>query len=167
MNRFSISRSDRYKVSRLTSPVALYYRRKTGNICYSEDKEILKRSRTLREYSMFIYFVNECLDREMSLEEAVAASVKRAKSEGILEDFLNKYATEVEGMLTGITVEKYGEVMKKEGFEDGKAAGIAQGEASGRAEREREMAKALKVKGVSIDIIAETSGLPVEEIEKL
>ena len=45
----------------------------------------------------------------------------------------NKYATEVEGMLTGITVEKYGEVMKKEGFEDGKAAGIAQGEASGRA----------------------------------
>ena len=89
------------------------------NICYSEDKEILKRSRTLREYSMFIYFVNEYLDREMSLEEAVAASVKRAKKEGILVDFLNKYATEVEGMLTGITVEKYGEVMKKEGFEDG------------------------------------------------
>ena len=116
---------------------------------------------------MFIYFVNECLDREMSLEEAAAASVKRAKSEGILEDFLNKYATEVEGMFTGIIVEKYGEVMKKEGFEGGKAAGIAQGEASGRAEREREMAKALKVKGVSIDIIAETSGLPVEEIEKL
>ena len=133
MNRFSISRSDRYKASRLTSPVALYYRRKTGNICYSEDKEILKRSRTLREYSIFIYFVNECLDREMSLEEAVAASVKRAKCEGMLVDFLNKYATEVEGMLTGITVEKYGEVMKKEGFEDGKAAGIAQGEASGRA----------------------------------
>ncbi|MEE0180531.1 MAG: hypothetical protein UEP31_01820 [Anaerovoracaceae bacterium] len=88
-------------------------------------------------------------------EEAVAASVKRAKSEGILADFLNKYATEVEGMLTGITVEKYGEAMKKEGFEDGRAA------------EKLEMAKALKVKGVSIDIIAETSGLPVEEIEKL
>ena len=97
------------------------------NICYSENNRLLKRSKTLREYSMFIYFVNEYLDREMSLEEAVAASVKRAKKEGILVDFLNKYATEVEGMLTGITVEKYGEVMKKEGFEDGKAAGIAQG----------------------------------------
>ena len=155
MNRFSISRSDRYKASRLTSPVALYYRRKTGNICYSEDKEILKRSRTLREYSMFIYFVNECLDREMSLEEAVAASVKRAKSEGILEDFLNKYATEVEGMFTGITVEKYGEVMKKEGFEDG------------RAEREIEMARAMKNKGYSNDEISELTGLPEEDIEKL
>ena len=125
------------------------------NICYSENKEILKRSSTLREYSMFIYFVNECLDREMSLEEAVAASVKRAKSEGILADFLNKYATEVEGMLTGITVEKYGEVMKKEGFEDG------------RAEREIEMARAMKNKGYSNDEISELTGLPEEDIEKL
>ena len=45
--------------------------------------------------------------------------------------------------------------------------GIEQGKASGRAAEKLEMAKALKVKGVSIDIIAETSGLPVEEIEKL
>ena len=44
---------------------------------------------------MFIYFVNKYLDREMSLEEAVAEAVKRAKSEGILVDFLNKYATEL------------------------------------------------------------------------
>ena len=125
------------------------------NICYSENNRLLKRSKTLREYSMFIYFVNEYLDREMSLEEAVAASVKRAKKEGILVDFLNKYATEVEGMLTGITVEKYGEVMKREGFEDG------------RAEREIEMARALKAKDVDIDIIVETSGLTKEEIEQL
>lgn len=46
-------------------------------------------------------------------------------------------------------------VMKKEGFEDGKAA------------EKREIAKALKDKGVDIEIIAETSGLSVEEIEKL
>ena len=104
---------------------------------------------------MFIYFVNECLDREMSLEEAVAASVKRAKSEGILADFLNKYATEVEGMLTGITVNEYGKVMKKEGFEDG------------RAEREIEMARAMKNKDYSIAEISELTGLSVEEIEKL
>ena len=157
--------SDHYKENAPENSIELVVN--VYNICYSENNRLLKRSKTLREYSMFIYFVNEYLDREMSLEEAVAEAVKRAKSEGILVDFLNKYATEVEGMLTGITVEKYGEVMKKEGFEDGKAAGIAQGEASGRAAQKLEMAKALKVKGVSIDIIAETSGLPVEEIEKL
>ena len=137
------------------------------NICYSENNRLLKRSKTLREYSMFIYFVNEYLDREMSLEEAVAASVKRAKKEGIPVDFLNKYATEVEGMLTGITVEKYGEVMKKEGFEDGKAAGIAQGEASGRAEREIEMARAMKNDNKPIDEISKYTGLSTEEIDKL
>ena len=167
LNRFSISRSDRYKASRLTSPVALYYRRKTGNICYSEDKEILKRSRTLREYSMFIYFVNEYLDREMSLEEAVAEAVKRAKSEGILVDFLNKYATEVEGMLTGITVEKYGEVMKKEGFEDGKAAGLAEGEASGRAAEKIEMARTMKADNEPLEKIAKYTGLSIEDIDRL
>ena len=137
------------------------------NICYSEKNRLLKRSKTLREYSMFIYFVNKCLDDKMSLEEAVAEAVKRAKSEGILVDFLNKYATEVEGMLTGITVKKYGEVMKKEGFEDGKAAGLAEGEASGRAAEKIEMAKAMKDKGYSTDEISELTGLSSDEIKKL
>ena len=137
------------------------------NICYSEKNRLLKRSKTLREYSMFIYFVNKCLDREMSLEEAVAEAVKRVKGEGILVDFINKYATAVEGMLTGITVEKYGEVMKKEGFEDGRAVGLAEGEASGRAEREIEMARAMKKDNKPIDEISKYTGLPKADIEKL
>ena len=141
------------------------------NICYSEENRLLKRSRTLREYSMFIFFVNECLDNKMSLEEAVAASVRRAKEEGILVDFLNKYATEVEGMLTGITVNEYGKVMKKEGFEDGKAAGLEQGRTEGlkqgRAAERLEMAKAMRAEGVAVETIAKVSGLSEEEIDKL
>ena len=50
-----------------------------------------------------------------------------------------------------------------EGFAEGEKVGEERGEASGRAA----VAKALKDKGVSIDIIAEASGLSVEEIEKL
>ena len=61
--------------------------------------------------------------------------------------------------------------MKKEGFEDGKAAGLEQGRNEGLAEGEASgraaVAKALKSKGVSIDIIVETSGISKEEIEKL
>ena len=137
------------------------------NICYSEKNRLLKRSKTLREYSMFIYFVNKCLDDKRSLEEAVAEAVKRAKSEGILVDFLNKYATEVEGMLTGITVEKYGEVMKKEGFEDGKAAGLAEGEASGRAAEKIEMARTMKADNEPLEKIAKYTGLSIEDIDRL
>ena len=69
--------------------------------------------------------------------------------------------------------------MKKEGFEDGRAAGLEQGRTEGLAEGEKigeargeaskalEMARALKTKGVDIDIIAETSGLTKEEIDSL
>ena len=74
-------------------------------------------------------------------------------------------------MLKGITVEEYGEVMKKEGFEDGKAAGLAEGEkigeASGRAEREIEMAKAMKKDNKPIDEISKYTGLSKADIEKL
>jgi hypothetical protein len=65
------------------------------NICYSENREILKRSRNLREYSKFIWLVNKYLDERMSLEKAVEATVREAKEEGILVDFLNRYATEL------------------------------------------------------------------------
>ena len=55
----------------------------------------------------------------------------------------------------------------KEGIEKGLEQGRSEGEASGRAAEKLEMAKALKAKGVDIDIIAETSGLDAEEIEQL
>ena len=45
--------------------------------------------------------------------------------------------------------------------------GIAQGEASGRAERGIEMAKAMKDKGYSTDEISELTGLSSDEIKKL
>ena len=51
----------------------------------------------------------------------------------------------------------------QEAREQGEELGRSEGEASGRAA----VAKALKDKGVDIEIIAETSGLSVEEIEKL
>ena len=45
--------------------------------------------------------------------------------------------------------------------------GIAEGEASGRAERELEMARAMKNEGIDVNTIVKVSGMSVEEIEKL
>ena len=63
------------------------------------------------------------------------------------------------------------ELGRSEGLEQGRSEGLAEGEkigeASGRAAEKLEMAKALKDKGVDIGIIAETSGLSKEDIEKL
>ena len=153
--------SDHYKENAPENSIEVVV--KVYNICYSEKKEILKRSRTLREYSLFISYVNENLDKGMDLEDAVAVAVKRAKKVGVLVDFLNKYATEVEGMLTGITVEEYGEVMKREGFDDGKAAGLAEGEAS----KALDMARAMKEANEPVGKIVKYTGLSKEKIEML
>ena len=66
-------------------------------------------------------------------------------------------------MLKGITVEKYGEVMKREGFDDGKAAGLAEGEKI----KALEIAKAMKEENLDIETIARVSVLPKEKIETL
>jgi predicted transposase/invertase (TIGR01784 family) len=52
---------------------------------------------------------------------------------------------------------------KKEGLAEGEAIGIQKGEAIAM----QKMAKRLKSQGVPADVIAEASGLTIEEIEKL
>ncbi|WP_407441074.1 hypothetical protein [Fibrobacter sp.] len=60
---------------------------------------------------------------------------------------------------------------RAEGLAEGRAEGLAEGRAEGRAEgakaKAREMAKALKDKGVAINIIADSSGLSEDEIKAL
>ena len=56
-------------------------------------------------------------------------------------------------------------------FEDGRKAGVEEGIDLGRSQgieqRNMELAKSFKEKGVSINIIAESTGLSISEIEKL
>ena len=63
---------------------------------------------------------------------------------------------------------------RAQGFAEGKAEGIAAGKAEGAAEErakaekeKREMAKILKEKNVAISVIAESTGIPEEEIRTL
>lgn len=56
---------------------------------------------------------------------------------------------------------------KAEVFKKGMAEGIEKGIEKGRKEEKIEMAKALLLKGVDIEIISETTGLSKEEIRKL
>ena len=52
-------------------------------------------------------------------------------------------------------------------FEQAKKQGLEQGLEQGIELKAQEMARALKDRGISIEIIAETSGLSREEIDKL
>ena len=53
------------------------------------------------------------------------------------------------------------------GIEQGRAEGEAIGLKKGAAQKQREIAKNMKTKNISVADIAEMTGLPAEEIEKL
>ena len=53
------------------------------------------------------------------------------------------------------------------GIEPGRAEGEAFGLKTGAAQKQREIAKNMKTKNISVADIAEMTGLPAEEIEKL
>lgn len=97
------------------------------DVGYNKDKEILKRSPTLHDYSKFIQIVREtmcdCSDREAAASEAVQKCLK----EGVLIDFLKTYGSEAVTMVfTKFNHEEYIDQLKKDFFEDGKAEGKAE-----------------------------------------
>ena len=123
-------------------------------------------------------------EKETLTERDMVEIMESCIKDGILPEFLSKYGREAVGMMfRELTQEEAREMSRQDGYdlgieegieqglekglEKGRIEGIAQGEATGRAAEKLEMAKALKDRGVAIEIIAETSGLSAEEIEKL
>ena len=54
-----------------------------------------------------------------------------------------------------------------EGRAEGRAEGLVEGRAEGRAEEKRALARGFKAAGTPVEVIAQVTGLAVEEIEKL
>ena len=131
---------------------------KVININVDKENPILKRCETLKQYSKFIEQVR--FNIENAVSEPFTSAIKQAIKKGFLSDYLNRKSTEVQNMLlaeydydTDIAVQR------KEAFEDG----ITQGE----HKKAIETAKVLKSAGVSINLIIDSTGLSIEEIEKL
>ena len=143
----------------------------------TETNEILQRSPSLLGYSKLLYHIQE----EMSanggdLKQAIDTAVKVCIDEGLIADFLHKHSKEVTGMLFNeITVEEFAEIRAREAYADGEKAGEAigyeKGEkiglARGAAQKEREIAKSMKGKGMELAVISELTGLTPEEIAAL
>ena len=135
---------------------------KVININVDKENPILKHCKTLKQYSEFIEQVRSNIENDVP--EPFTNAIKEAIKKGFLSDYLNRKSTEVQNMLlaeydydTDIAVQR------KEAFEDGIAIGLSQGV----KEAKLETAKILKSSGVEINIITNSTGLSVEEIEKL
>ncbi len=143
------------------------------NINKDAGSELLEKCPTLRQYSMFVEKVREySKNKETLTERDMVEIMNSCIKDGILPAFLSKHGREAVGMMfRELTQEEAMEMSRQDGYDLGVEKGLEQGEkigeASGRAEREIEMAKAMKSEGIDMNTIVKVSGLPLEEIEKL
>ena len=125
---------------------------KVVNVNYEKGSEILKRCRTLREYSLFIHKVREFLRECKDLDAAVEAAIRECISEGVLAEFLKKNRGDVMSFVElWLTQEECEAIREEDGYN--------------RAMRE--VAGNLKSDGIPIDVIARNTGLTLEEVDEL
>ncbi len=144
------------------------------------DKEnpILKRCKALKQYSEFIEQVRSNIENDIS--EPFTTAIKQAIKNGFLSDYLNRKSTEVQNMLlaeydydTDIAVQRreaFDDGLsqgRNEGIAIGEERGISIGLSQGAHQKAVETAKKFLAMGLSVEQVADGTGLSVEEIEKL
>ena len=102
------------------------------NINPGNNEDLKKRSRTLREYMIFVGYVNDNLAKakkgEKDYETAIRDAMNRCIAEDILKDFLLERGEDVQKiMMFDLTYEKQMENAKREWYDDGVKEGRAEG----------------------------------------
>ena len=141
---------------------------KVVNIGYGHNEPILKKSKSLEDYSIFIDKVQKYKDSGLPLHEAIQESVIYCKKNNIMQPFLMEHASEVENML--FTEWNWNDAMRierEEGREEGRTEGRAEGQVEGERKRSFDIAKKLRMRGDPLDEIANLTGLTVEQIQNL
>ena len=139
---------------------------KVININYDKGSPILKSSEPLEQYSRFVDTVRRyvAIDREHGFEKAIKECIQH----DILREYLQRKSKEVLNMLIGeYDYDTDIAVQREESFELGLAEGEARGRSEGFHQKALQDARNFKHLGVSVQIIAQATGLTREEIEKL
>ena len=145
--------------------------------CKSEKHaEILKKCETLRQYSRFVEIVRSYGHIDQLTGAVMVKIMEQCKKEGVLTEFMEHYGTElIEMLFKELTREEDLEISRLDGYDagvkDGEKSGFTKGETAGlvkgAAQEKREIAKNFKKAGIPMDVIAENTGLSVEEVEQL
>jgi len=134
------------------------------NIAKGHNKELLGQSEALSDYAVFVSLVYDRIADGDSRDEAIENTIQFCLKNGIMKEYLERYGSEVRRMLSlEWDEEVYREVLLEEGLERGRIEGRIEGLNEGRME----VARNLKSDGFSVEIIARSTGLPVEVIASL
>ena len=145
------------------------------NINYNQSSQLIQKSKSLKEYSLFVHMVNVGISEGLAFGEAVTKAIRYCIAHDIMGEFLSKHGSEVENMLftewnmdeaLAVTAEE----ARAEGEARGRVAGRIEGERSGLEKGERlGVKKAIQaLDGVlSAEVIAEKLGLPLEYVQEI
>lgn len=130
------------------------------NINAGYNEKIMEKCPTLFGYSKLISYIRNN-QKSLAIEEAIDQAVKQCIHEGILEKFLREHRAEVIKMsIYEYDEEKHMRALREEGREEGISLGIN--------ENKKETAqRMLRTGKLTMEEIAEYSGLNVEEVEEL
>lgn len=107
------------------------------NINYGHNKDLMKRCRTLEEYSIFISRISGYVREDVPLKDAIDTAVQDCIRDHILRDFLLKHRAEVVGMLLEeFDMEEYIKMERRDSYADGLEDGLSKGEAIGLSKGE-------------------------------
>ena len=107
------------------------------NINYGHNKELMKRCRTLEEYSIFISRISDYIREDVPLTDAIDTAVQDCIKDHILRDFLLKHRAEGVGMiLEEFDMEEYIKMERRDSYADGLEDGLSKGEAIGLSKGE-------------------------------
>ena len=145
------------------------------NINYEKAPEIIARSKSLNDYSLFVHTVKMGVQSGKTFDEAVEDAVVYCIRNDIMKEFLELHGSEVSNMLLSEwNMDEALEVTQEEAFADGVEYGLERGIEQGlergvaqgeTAEREKNI-RALRRK-LSAEDIAETLEVPLEYVLKV
>ena len=143
---------------------------KVISINYNKNNELLEKCKPLEEYTQFVETVRRHI--RFDAENGFKNAIKECIQNDILRDYLERKSREVMNMLiaeydydTDIAVQR--EEEREMAFAEGEAKGIAQGFSEGAYQKALETAKNLRGLGLSIQNIAQATGLSKEEVKNI
>jgi hypothetical protein len=141
---------------------------KVININHGRNEDILRRCKTLGEYSAFVEKVREYLRGGIDKDEALKKAVLYCRDHDILKEFLEQNASEVMNMLiTEWNWDKAKQVWYEEGKEEGLEKGLEKGLEEGLERGVEKVARNALVKGISIEVIHDITGLDIETLKNI
>ena len=137
------------------------------NINYEKAPEIIARSKSLNDYSLFVHTVKMGVQSGRTFDEAVEDAVVYCIRNNIMKEFLELHGSEVSNMLLSEwNMDEALEVAKEEGMEEAFADGFAGGVEYGLAAEREKNIRALEGL-LEPGVIAEKFEVPLDYVLKV